>query len=250
MLFHISKKGGRSIKGAAAVVVVVLAVFALASCAATKPLVKASDQAVQNGTVAIAEVDSAGAGWIVIHADNAGNPGDVVGYTAVKNGKNANVSVTIDTAKATPTLYAMLHVDKGAVGTYEFPGADVPVTGDIGTVSPPFKVTGLPPRVVVSDQKITNGVVTIAQILSDGPGWIVIHADNKGQPGTVVGHAAVPDGLSTNVSVTIDVAKATPTLYAMLHVDKGTVGTYEFPGADVPAQGTINQVSPPFKVTK
>ncbi len=47
----------------------------------------------------------------------------------------------------------------------------------------------------------------------------------RGQPGAVIGHAAVPDGLSANVSVTIDAAKATPTLYAMLHVDKGAVGT-------------------------
>ena len=41
---------------------------------------------------------------------------------------NSNVVVEIDAEAATPILHAMLHVDEGEVGTYEFPGPDVPVT--------------------------------------------------------------------------------------------------------------------------
>ncbi len=122
------------------IVVAVLMVFALstavfaqtatpaatATAAAAGPVVVAN-QAVQNRTVVVQNVTSVGAGWIVIHADANGSPGADVGHAAVKAGANPNVSVTIDTTKATARLYAMLHVDAGVVNTYEFPGADIPV---------------------------------------------------------------------------------------------------------------------------
>lgn len=107
------------------------------------PAVKVSDQAVAKSQVVVAEVDSSGPGWIVIHAQAKGQPGPVVGYTAVTNGANMNVMVTIDLTKATPVLYAMLHVDVGKVGTYEFPGADVPAMLNGQGISPAFNVTGL-----------------------------------------------------------------------------------------------------------
>ena len=111
--------------------------------AAVTPSVTVADQAVQNGTVTIAKVVSSGPGWLVVHADNNGAPGTVIGHTAVKDGENDNVVVQIDMAKATPVLYAMLHKDAGTVGTYEFPGADVPVMVDGKVVTPSFNVTGL-----------------------------------------------------------------------------------------------------------
>jgi plastocyanin len=40
----------------------------------------------------------------------------------------------------TERLHAMLHTDAGNVGTYEFPGADVPVKADKAVV--PFQITG------------------------------------------------------------------------------------------------------------
>ncbi len=232
------------------VALVALLSLLAASCAKVTPAVKASDQTVLSGSVRVAEVDSAGAGWIVVHADLGGRPGPVVGYTAVSRGKNSDVAVTIDQSMATPTLYAMLHVDKGAVGTYEFPGPDVPEQGDAQAVSPAFKVTGLPPRVKVADQRITNGELTITEVLSNGPGWLVIHADSKGASGPVIGYSAVPDGVTLKMPVRIDARKATGSLYAMLHVDAGKAGTFEFPGADVPVAGDPKTVSPSFKVTR
>jgi hypothetical protein len=105
------------------------------------------------------------------------------------------------------------------------------------------------PSVTVNDQAIQDSTVTIAQVVSDGPGWIVIHADQDGAPGPVVGHAAVSDGENNNVVVTIDTAQGTSTLYAMLHMDAGTVGTYEFPGADGPVTVEGQVVTPSFTVT-
>lgn len=228
----------------------VAAALTLAGCSKPTPSVTVSDQADTNDTVTIAKVVSNGPGWLVVHKDANGAPGAVIGYAAVKNGENDNVAVKIDSYSGTPTLYAMLHIDAGKVGVYEFPGADVPAMVKGAMVTPAFKVTGLDPRVVVADQAIKDGTVTIGEVLSNGPGWLVIHADAKGSPGPVIGYAAAPDGLSLNLAVPINAKKATPVLYAMLHTDAGVVGKYEFPGADVPVMVDGKMVTPPFKATK
>lgn len=105
------------------------------------------------------------------------------------------------------------------------------------------------PSVTVADQDIVDGTVTIAEVVSDGPGWLVIHAQKDGKPGPVLGHSAVSDGVNTNVVVEIDVSGAAETLYAMLHTDAGTVGTYEFPGPDGPVKVGDKVVTPAFNVT-
>jgi hypothetical protein len=105
------------------------------------------------------------------------------------------------------------------------------------------------PSVTVSDQSIEGGTVTVDNVVSDGPGWIVIHADEDGSPGAVIGHSAVADGENMDVEVEIDTMQATETLYAMLHTDAGTEGTYEFPDDDMPAQVDGEVVVAAFTVT-
>jgi len=108
------------------------------------------------------------------------------------------------------------------------------------------------PQVVVADQLSLDGTVTVATVVSDGPGWIVIHAaSEEGTPGPVVGFSAVNDGVSNNVTVAVDTTAATPTLFAMLHSDTGEIGVYEFgqvEGADGPVAVDGNVVTPPFNV--
>jgi predicted lipoprotein with Yx(FWY)xxD motif len=103
--------------------------------------------------------------------------------------------------------------------------------------------------VKVSDQPINNGTVTVEQVISPGPGWIVIHINSSGSPGPIIGWAQVKAGTNPNVPVTVDASKATSVLYAMLHVDAGQVGTYEFPGPDVPVNFNGQMVSPAFANT-
>lgn len=112
-----------------------------------------------------------------------------------------------------------------------------------------FVVHPAAPSVTVSDQSLQNDTVTIDRVVTDEPGWLVLHADNGGAPGAVVGHSAVEPGENLNVELQVDAAQATPTLYAMLHVDRGTLGTYEFPGADTPVRLGGNVVTPPFQVS-
>jgi hypothetical protein len=118
----------------------------------------------------------------------------------------------------------------------------------LGSVSLAAQSTALTPSVVVQDQSLVDSRVVILKVVSATPGWIVIHSDNAGKPGPVVGYAAVRSGENLNVVVAVDAKKATPVLYAMLHVDEGVVGGYEFPGADKPTMSMGMMVSPAFKV--
>jgi hypothetical protein len=92
------------------------------------------------------------------------------------------------------------------------------------------------PNVQVSDRGIVDGAVLMVRVVATGPSWVVIHADADGRPGPVIGYAPIEEGESLDVEVPIDEEAATPLLHAMLHVDAGVVGTYEFPGADAPAK--------------
>ena len=127
-----------------ALVALVLAV-AVPVLAQGMPTVEVNDQAVQDGKVVVARVVAPEPGWIVIHAEKDGKPGPILGKTQVQAGENMNVAVAIDVAKATPRLFAMLHVDRGTMGTFEFPGgADVPVKVGDKIVVVPFNLLTLP----------------------------------------------------------------------------------------------------------
>jgi plastocyanin len=90
--------------------------------------VEASDQPIVNGAITVAKVTSSVDGWIVVHLDEGGRPGKVLGQSAVRAGDNTNVVVQLsEDVPVGGMLWPMLHVDAGAAGTYEFPGADVPV---------------------------------------------------------------------------------------------------------------------------
>ena len=68
------------------------------------------------------------------HVDEGGKPGKVIGNTAVKKGESNNVVIKLsEDVPAGGKLWPMLHIDAGAIGTYEFPGPDAPV---IATVVP------------------------------------------------------------------------------------------------------------------
>ncbi len=90
------------------------------------------------------------------------------------------------------------------------------------------------PNVQVAGTGIVDDTVTIVEATVGGPGWVVIHADNNGSPGLIIGYAPLEEGVNSNVVVEIDADAATPILHAMLHVDEGELGAFEFPGADAP----------------
>jgi glucose/arabinose dehydrogenase/plastocyanin len=104
------------------------------------------------------------------------------------------------------------------------------------------------PGVVVEDQEIAGESIVVAEVVSDGPGWIVIHAEENGTFGPIIGYSPVTDGMNTDVPVGLEMANVTDTLYAMLHIDAGTVGVFEFPGPDEPVTVDGEVLAPAFSV--
>ena len=94
-------------------------------------------------------------------------------------------------------------------------------------------------HIIVEDQFVTSwdnlvGTVVITEVVSDRAAWIVIHEDQNGKPGDAIGRAKISAGVNSNLSVDLDVQSATSKLYAILHVDEGKPGIFEYPGVDVP----------------
>jgi plastocyanin len=163
----------------------------------------------------------------------------------VAAGQTEDLAVPVDAAGTTETVYAMLHVDEGNAGVYEFPGPDVPARDSAdGVVVTPFALSGLPDDAVSVVSQLANeeNVVVIPAVRSAADGWIVVHSDNGGAPGPVAGFAPVAAGANHEIAVELDPAVATETLHAMLHVDAGTAGEYEFPGDDGPVQDADGNV--------
>lgn len=97
-----------------------------AAAAQSEVMIQAPAMAmVMGGDVVIDLVKSPEAGWLVIHAGDGEQTGDVIGYTAVPAGESRNVVVKVSAVPA--KMVAMLHADKGTTGKYEFPGDDAPL---------------------------------------------------------------------------------------------------------------------------
>jgi hypothetical protein len=201
------------------------------------PHIEVVDQVVYGKFVYIDHAYSTTPGFVVIHQDNAGAPGPVIGYRSINAGDNYNVEVPIDVLSATPVLQAMLHVDDCAVGVYEFgtvEGCDAPSMTDAGMVSPAFGITLL----AVNEQLVLGDSITVSNVIMSTDGFVVIHADNDGAPGPVLGYVAVSASASNvGIGVALDPVGLTPVLHPMLHVDDCEAGVYEFgavEGCDAP----------------
>lgn len=89
--------------------------------------ISVENQAIKSGSVLVNMVDAMKPGWVAIFTDKDNQPDVLLGYTAVPAGSSADIKVTIDSAKATDKMIAMLLVDAGKIGTFEYPGPDEPV---------------------------------------------------------------------------------------------------------------------------
>jgi hypothetical protein len=104
------------------------------------------------------------------------------------------------------------------------------------------------PSMAVNDQEVRAGTVSVAEVINPGNGWIVIYADDNGSLGPIIGFAHVI-GSALDVRVDIDTTQATETLHAVLHEDRGTIGEFEYPGADVPVEFNGQFVIETFRIT-
>ena len=90
--------------------------------------------------------------------------------------------------------------------------------------------------IVVNDQTAQSGTILVSMVDTLEPGWVAIFTDDNGQPGDVLGYVAVPMGTSEDVKVTLNTKSVPSKMIAMLLTDAGTIGTFEYPGADEPVK--------------
>jgi hypothetical protein len=200
------------------------------------PAVSVSDQSMdEDGRLTVDLVVAAKPGWIVIQTQAAGGASAVLGYAPVDEGENEQVEVTIEAAGAGPLLRAVLHVDEGSSGEFEFPGPDQPVQIDSETAAAAFEVdfSAFEPAIEVSDQDVAeDGVVTFESVVSNGPGWLVLYLDDDGEPGDMVEYMPISPGINEALTMAINWHVATPTVHAILYEDAGEVDVFEVPDVD------------------
>ena len=124
---------------------------------------------------------------------------------------------------------------------------------DMNVTNVADETAGITPSLTVVDQDAVGDSmlanVTVAEAISDGPGWVVIHNNLFGHPGGVVGYIHVDSGRSSNVSVTIHSFVATDSLFAVLHYDRGEAGVFEYPAIDIEQRAEGQIMIKPFRVS-
>lgn len=202
------------------------------------PTVVVADQPLDDdGQLTITSVTVPEAAWLVIHAEHDGQVGEVLGQTAVPAGTSSDVTVTIDPLQATPRLSAMLHQDAGEIGTYEFPGPDAPWLEDGKAVAGSFEVDirVARPEISLADQEVLDdGLLQVDAVYAINPGWLLIHNDDDGAVGDLLGFAPIDTGFNENITVAIQWREATPTLHALLYEDRERMGKLDYPEGDLP----------------
>ena len=124
--------------------VAVTASAAFAAAHATDALETAEQEL--SHAVVVKSVTAAADGWVVIHAIKDGKPvvPASIGHTYVKAGMTENVYVPLTGEYDGDKVIAMLHVDDGELGVYEFrPGSvanDKPVVVDGGPLVSPISI--------------------------------------------------------------------------------------------------------------
>ncbi len=90
--------------------------------------ITAVDQPVTDNSITVMNVSLEESGWVVVHADADGGPGEVIGVSSVlAPGDHEDVVITLDdtaVVNVDDVLWIMLHLDNGVPGEYEFDGAN------------------------------------------------------------------------------------------------------------------------------
>ncbi|WP_135534449.1 DUF7282 domain-containing protein [Halostella pelagica] len=174
--------------------------------------VTAGSQVAADGTVVVEELFILENGYLVIHERDDGDPGKILGHVAIESGYHRGVSVSLDeswwdTAADNESLVAVLHRD--AEGGDEFdPDADTPVSAFGSLAGAEFDVReGDKPVSVVATSFEGHAVedsVTVPRVQLADDGYLVVRANEEGEPGEVIGRERLEGGTHENTTVPVD----------------------------------------------
>ncbi len=196
-----------------------------------EPLISLEEQTVgTDGLLLVQRVYLQEPGWLVIHADDEGEFGDIIGQLPLAEGLHEELTVPIQWRQATPDLHAVLYEDAEVPGGFD-PDEDLPVLAGGSAVTADVIVT-LPPDLMVFDQPVVNGSISIERALSSTTGWLVAYTDNEGQPGFIIGYEPLEPGMNENIEMALVEDAVTPQLFFHIHEDLDPVGEFDFPASD------------------
>lgn len=182
-------------------------------------------QVTADGSVLVETVFAAETAWLAVHADDDGDPGEVLGTRQVESGFRTDVRVGLeDGVAANRTAWVVLHQSDGD-GAFD-PGSDEPLESFGSVVAERFELGGgdRPAAVTAREfrpQEPQNGTVVVRRVAMPADGRLAIHADAVG-PGEVVASRALSAGVHENV--TVDVPESftagddTVTAWAVVHL--------------------------------
>jgi hypothetical protein len=201
------------------------------------PALAVADQAIgKEGLVQVTSVTVPEAGWIALHADKAGEPGEILGQTPLAPGAHGDVVITFDWHRATTPMHLLLYQDLGVAGRFEPETVDAPFTYQGNPISATFTTT-LPLDVYVIDQPVAlTGEVVVERITVDQPAWVAVYSDFSGYTDRLLGYAPVEPGVTVSLTIPVETTGITSVLHVQLHADRGTEGEFETPGRDEPIQ--------------
>lgn len=207
----------------------------------------ANDQTVMNNSIMV-DVESDTDGWVVVHRSNEANDGpqvsEIIGKAPIEEGMNTDIQITFNDGEVVEDgeqLWPMVHFDTGEKGAYEFDGVgphDQPVVTANGILMTNITVSGsATPSVVAEDQSVEDNTLTISETMTDQIGFVVLHRDDGSDAPVVpasIGNGQVYLGQNTDLVITLDEGETLETgdkVWAMLHIDNGTIGSYDFDGS-------------------
>jgi len=147
-------------------------------------------------------------GYVAVHRDDGGEPGQVIGHARLDQGDNQNVLVGLDAMPDDEQrVWVVLHEDDG---DGEFSAGDDPPLESFGSVAGrQVMVRPGDQAVYVSapseaSQSVADGTVTVQRVAAAEDGQLLVQTVEGREPGEVVGSASVSAGVNQGVTVELD----------------------------------------------
>lgn len=190
----------------------------------------ANTQVSANGTLVVEQAFLSQPAYLVVRADDGGQPGRVLGYRPLSQGLYTGVTVRIDESAwqdlpANTTVWTVLHADDG---DGEFDPSEDELLSWVGQPAGERvavgKRSGAGYVVTGSGLTDTAGELSLERVALPTAGHVVVHERTNGSLGRVRGSRSLAAGTHSDVGVPVDLAgnqSDWPPLSIVIHADDG-----------------------------